>query len=97
MSQIEANESNISSLQSTVASQGAQIASNTNNINYISSNLSNPNVCSGTPYAALSTICTDIQNSGGAYFEQFGPDTQTAYETCGYEYVYPYGYEYTCW
>ena len=100
VNQIQANENNISSLQSAVANDNVLIANNTNAINGINSNLNNSNVCSGSPYAAFQTICSEIQSAGGSYVGAFGPATLTSQEVCGYQYEW-IGYRYirvwTCW
>ena len=105
VNQIQTNEQNISSLQGQVANNSNRITANSNSIagnsssiNAINSNLNNSNVCNGSAYAALNTICSEIRTSGGAYVGAFGPATltQTSYQTCGWRYAGYYRY-YSCW
>lgn len=105
VNQIETNENNISSLQGQVANNSNRITANSNSIagnsssiNAINSNLNNSNVCNGSAYAALNTICSEIRTSGGSYVGAFGPATltQTSYQTCGWRYSGYYRY-YSCW
>ena len=105
VNQIQTNENNISSLEGQVANNSNRItansnaiAGNTNSINAINSNLNNSNVCNGSAYAALNSICSEIRTSGGAYVGAFGPATltQTSYQTCGWRYAGYYRY-WSCW
>ncbi|MDR5726925.1 MAG: shufflon system plasmid conjugative transfer pilus tip adhesin PilV [Terriglobia bacterium] len=91
VNQIQANQSNISSLQSTVAAQGGQI----NNIN---NNLNSGSPCAGSaPYAytALNSICQRAQAAGlnVSFLRSFGPIYSTSSTSTGYwHYRYRYGF-----
>jgi len=96
--QVYSDTQAISGLQSTVAQQGNEINTNSSRISSINSNLNNANVCSGTPYAALAAICSEVQNAGGSYVGAFGPATGTTVSTYSCYWVsYPYYHEVCGW
>jgi hypothetical protein len=98
--QVNNQQSEINSQQGQINNLNNEYGSQQGQINSINSNLNNSNVCSGSPYAAFQTICSEIASAGGSYVGAFGPATLTSQEVCGYQYEW-IGYRYirvwTCW